>query len=48
MVFSSMIFIWVFLPILLLTYFIVDKKYKNIILLIFSLTMKSPLKYNTI
>ena len=37
MVFSSMIFIWVFLPILFLIYFIVPKKFKNIVLLIFSL-----------
>lgn len=37
MLFSSMIFLWVFLPITLLTYFILDKKYKNIFLLIASL-----------
>ena len=37
MVFSSMIFLWVFLPILLLTYFLVKDKYKNYVLLIFSL-----------
>lgn len=37
MVFSSMIFIWVFLPILLILYFISNDKFKNIILLIFSL-----------
>lgn len=37
MVFSSITFIYYFLPILLLVYFIVGKKYKNIVLLIFSL-----------
>lgn len=37
MVFSSMLFIWLFLPLLLAIYFIADKKFKNIILLIFSL-----------
>lgn len=37
MVFSSMTFIWCFLPILLLIYFVVKDKYKNYILLIFSL-----------
>lgn len=37
MVFSSMVFLWIFLPILLLIYFIAKDKYKNTILLIFSL-----------
>ena len=38
MIFSSIIFIYYFLPLLLLIYFIVPNKYKNLILLIFSLT----------
>lgn len=37
MLFSSMIFLWVFLPITLVTYFILDKTYKNIFLLLASL-----------
>lgn len=37
MVFSSMIFLWIFLPILLLMYFIAKDKYRNMILLVFSL-----------
>ena len=37
MLFSSITFIYYFLPILLLIYFITKKKYKNIVLLIFSL-----------
>ena len=37
MLFSSIVFIYYFLPILLLLYFLVPTKYKNIILLIFSL-----------
>lgn len=37
MVFSSMIFLWLFLPIVLLLYFISNNKFKNIILLISSL-----------
>ena len=37
MVFSSMIFLWLFLPIILLLYFISNNKFKNIILLIGSL-----------
>jgi alginate O-acetyltransferase complex protein AlgI len=37
MVFSSIVFISYFLPILLLLYFLVDKKYKNIILLVGSI-----------
>lgn len=37
MVFSSMVFIWGFLPILLIFYFISPKKIRNYILLVFSL-----------
>ena len=37
MLFSSISFLYYFLPILLIIYFIVGKKYKNIVLLIFSL-----------
>lgn len=37
MLFSSMIFLWVFLPIILVTYFVLDKKYRNIFLLLASL-----------
>ena len=37
MIFSSILFIYYFLPLLLLIYFIVPSKYKNLILLIFSL-----------
>ncbi len=37
MIFSSMLFLWAFLPITLLFYYIADKRYKNIILLIVSL-----------
>ena len=37
MLFSSITFIYYFLPVLLLVYFLVPKKYKNLVLLIFSL-----------
>ncbi len=37
MVFSSMTFIWCFLPILLIIYFLIKDKYKNYVLLVFSL-----------
>lgn len=37
MVFSSMIFLWFFLPITLLIYNVIDKRYKNIFLLLASL-----------
>ncbi len=37
MVFSSTIFLFIFLPVCLFFYFIVDKKFKNLVLLIFSL-----------
>lgn len=41
MLFSSMVFLWVFLPILLGLYFIAKDKYRNIILLIFSIIFYS-------
>ncbi len=41
MVFSSMTFLWIFLPLLLGTYFIAKEKYRNIILLLFSLIFYS-------
>lgn len=41
MVFSSMTFIWIFLPLLLFCYFIVKEKYRNVILLVFSLIFYS-------
>lgn len=37
MLFSSMVFLWIFLPIVLFFYFIVKEEYKNILLLIASL-----------
>ena len=37
MLFSSITFIYYFLPILLIVYFIMPNKYKNTVLLIFSL-----------
>lgn len=37
MVFSSMTFLWIFLPVLIGIYFITKEKYRNIVLLIFSL-----------
>lgn len=37
MLFSSMIFLWVFLPIILFLYFVLDKRYRNIFLLFASL-----------
>lgn len=37
MIFSSVLFIYYFLPLLLLVYFIVPSKFKNLVLLIFSL-----------
>jgi alginate O-acetyltransferase complex protein AlgI len=37
MVFSSIIFLLYFLPVFLLTYYFADKKYKNIVILIFSI-----------
>ena len=41
MVFSSMTFLWIFFPILLGIYFISKEKYRNIILLFFSLIFYS-------
>lgn len=41
MVFSSMTFLWIFLPILLGIYFISKQKYRNAILLVFSLIFYS-------
>ena len=41
MLFSSIVFLWVFLPIVLLIYYFIDKKYKNIVLLISSLIFYS-------
>lgn len=41
MLFASMTFLWVFLPILLIVYFLAKEKYRNIILLIFSLIFYS-------
>lgn len=37
MVFSSLVFLWIFLPIIIIGYYIVDKRYKNIFLLLGSL-----------
>ncbi|MBI4645359.1 MAG: MBOAT family protein [Bacteroidia bacterium] len=37
MVFSSIVFILYFLPIFIFTYYIVDKKFKNIVILLFSI-----------
>ena len=37
MVFSSLIFLFAFLPITLILYFLVPNKYKNLVLLILSL-----------
>ena len=37
MIFSSILFIYYFLPLLLIIYFIIPSKYKNLVLLIFSL-----------
>ena len=41
MLFSSLIFLFVFLPLTLLIYFISDDRYKNYILLFFSLVFYS-------
>lgn len=41
MLFSSMTFIWIFLPILLGVYFVVKEKYRNVLLLIFSVLFYS-------
>jgi alginate O-acetyltransferase complex protein AlgI len=37
MVFSSIVFLLFFLPAFLLTYYLVDKKFKNIVILLFSI-----------
>ena len=37
MLFSSMLFLWVFLPICLIGYYLVKPKFKNVFLLIASL-----------
>ena len=37
MLFSSITFLFYFLPILLIVYFVVPKKFKNLVLFIFSL-----------
>lgn len=37
MLFNSMTFLWIFLPVLILVYFLAKRKYRNYILLIFSL-----------
>lgn len=37
MVFSSIVFLLYFLPLFLLTYYLADKKYKNLVILIFSI-----------
>ena len=37
MVFSSVVFLYIFLPIMLLVYFIVPKKFKNAVMIIASL-----------
>jgi len=37
MVFSSIVFILYFLPVFLVTYYLADKKYKNLVILIFSI-----------
>lgn len=41
MVFSSIVFLLYFLPAFLITYYIVDKKYKNIVILLFSILFYS-------
>ena len=41
MVFSSIVFLLYFLPLFLITYFLVDKKYKNLVILFFSIAFYS-------
>lgn len=41
MVFSSMTFLWIFLPLLLISYFLIKEKYRNILLVIFSIIFYS-------
>lgn len=37
MLFSSMIFLWLFLPLAFCSYYLIDKRFKNILLLISSI-----------
>lgn len=37
MLFSSMIFLWLFLPLVFCSYYLIDKRFKNILLLISSI-----------
>ena len=37
MVFSSLVFLWIFLPVIIILYYVIDEKYKNIFLLLGSL-----------
>ncbi len=48
MVFSSTVFLFLFLPISLLLYFILDKKYKNVFLLLISLFFYAWGEYNLV
>ena len=41
MVFSSLLFLFVFLPVFLVVYYVCPKKYRNLVLLIFSLIFYS-------
>ncbi|MBP8894290.1 MAG: MBOAT family protein, partial [Saprospiraceae bacterium] len=41
MVFSSIVFLLYFLPLFLITYFLIDKKYKNLVILFFSIAFYS-------
>ena len=41
MLFNSMVFLWIFLPILLIIYFLINPKYRNFVLLFFSLLFYS-------
>lgn len=37
MVFNSMVFLWIFLPLCLISYFLIKDKYKNLLLVLLSL-----------
>ncbi len=37
MIFNSMTFLWIFLPIVLISYFLIKDKYKNLLLVVLSL-----------
>ena len=37
MLFSSMIFLWLFLPVVFILYYVLDKRYRNLLLLIASI-----------